>query len=410
MSLDHESRPTTETVQNPSPNRRKRNRIIASVAGGTALLAAIGAGVGLSQGGGPESQPNHPTSSGKATPGSETSPSTTPSAPETQASSEAVTLSSEATPFGRSSELNSQADQDNFVAKFYSPFTPDALRNLANPNELDNLEYHDAAIAPFISQHQLSNHGIDGIYGLNDAVATVSDTLSRPMKFSDPEQAQQWFGDKLDPADNLTASSWEQASRHKDVKALYEQLSNLSKDNYSKAQSLFLSELIDIAKQGVGSPDNDKFVSKIFDLQNQYSKLATLGYTGDLAASQDDEFKQWSTDTMNTLFSKHAVDKLTKEKTDLDQSIANPSVKLDKVEILNSIDAANVTNGSGNVAFNSYEGAVVEIPFLATYVNQEDGSKTKEIINIVAMPDPVNGAADNKATVGLMQSAYVLNQ
>ncbi|HET7630573.1 MAG TPA: hypothetical protein VFK03_04330, partial [Candidatus Saccharimonadales bacterium] len=85
MSLDHEPRQAIETTTNPNRSNRKRNRIIAGVAGGTALLAAIGAGVGLSGGSDTEAQPNQPVATGKATPGGENSPSAEPTAKATEA-------------------------------------------------------------------------------------------------------------------------------------------------------------------------------------------------------------------------------------------------------------------------------------------------------------------------------------
>lgn len=410
MSLDHESRPTTETVQNPSPNRRKRNRIIAGVAGGTALLAAIGAGVGLSQSGGPEAQPNRPVPTGKATPGNEASPTSTPSTPETQAPTEAVTLSSEATPFGRSSELNSQADQDNFVAKFYNAMDPEGLRSLTTAGELDRLEYKDGNLAAFITKSQLSNRGIDGVYGLNDAVADLSDTLSQPMTFSNPEKAQRWFGDKLNPAHNLTSADFKEAVTHKDARALWESLSSLDDANYVKAQSLYLDDLIAIAKQGNLNPNSDKLVNHLFDLQDQYTRLATIGETGDLAARTGDSFKQWAGDSINDLLGKQPVEKLTAAKAQVDQNITNPGIKINSVKMLDSIDAVNATNGSGNVSLNSYEGDIVEIPFEVNYTDEADGLNLTSIDVFVALPDPVRGADQDQAMIGLRLDSYTLNQ
>lgn len=408
MSLDHESRPAVETTQNPNRSKRKRNTIIASVAGGTAVALAVGLGVGLN---GNSKEADHPNAgtrtSATPTPG-EASP--TPSAPETQAGSEPVALSSEATPFGRSSELSSQADQDNFVAKFYSAMDPEGLRSLSTNGELDRLEYNDANLAAFITKSQLSNRGIDGVYGLNDAVADVSDTLSQPMNFSNPDQAQQWFGDKLNPANNLTAADFKAAVAKKDAKSLYERLTNLEDSNYVKAQSLYLDDLIAVAKQGHIDPNSDKLVNHLFNLQDQYSRLATLGETGDMAARTGDSFKQWASDSINNLLGKQPVEKLTAAKDQVDQVIANPGIKINSVKIIDNIDAVNVTNGSGNVSLNSYAGDIVEIPFEVNYTDETDNLDITTIDVIAVLPDPVQGADQDQAMIGLRLDNYTLNQ
>lgn len=274
-NLDHEPRTdfnnehsgVAETNQN---SNRKRNRILAGVAGGSALLLAAGVGIGASLGGDsdPQAKPRATHSAspnpGEKSNGGEKTETDQPVTAESllqQTFSETAVLSSGVEAIDPVTSIDSEFQRDQLAELLATQLDDDLFSNALNADlRNDLIGYYSEDDSLFVNGISLDpNEGEQNIITLQNALSAKSQFLSQANNVANTEEYQTTYEFMTNPENYLTVNDFEQAASTGNATELYKKIYNLEFPTAASAQYQYLKDALALRENdpSIGMDEKD---------------------------------------------------------------------------------------------------------------------------------------------------------